>query len=171
MKLRCYLAHPFELLGSEEEKRLIRILKERRLEIINPFEKQTEKDRKNYTDTDNYGVIYYKKARDIWIEDLSTIKKVNLFVCYLPRGIVSIGTAAELMFALEWQKTKRNFNKHLRKKFGLGIMKRRDEPFLIQIISPIKHPLFAYALMYGNQYYESIDDFERFRQSRWKDAE
>lgn len=168
MKLKCYFAHSFELLGSEEEKRIMRILKERRVEIINPFDKE-EKLCKKYNVKNYYDGSIYKHAREIWITDLQLIKQSNLVVVYLPENMRAIGTAAELMFALEWQKKKRSFNKHLRKKFGLGMMKRKDEPFLIQIISPIKHPLFAYALMYGNQYYESIDDFERFRQSRWKD--
>lgn len=45
--------------------------------------------------------------------------------------------------------------------------KEEQQAFLIQLITQDRHPIIAWALCNGNQLYDNIDDFERFRQTRW----
>lgn len=84
--------------------------------------------------------LEYKKARDIWIEDFNAVYKADMILAYQPFG--TAGTGAEIIFA------------YLNHKF-------------IQIISPIRHPLFAYVLTGGNQMFLTIDDWKNHKQFRW----
>ena len=159
MKLRAYFAHPYKTIGSEGEKRIIDILEERKVKVINPFD--TEDDvLEKYNDKP-----LRKLGRDIWIKDLNQISKCNIFVVWMPDMPV-FGCAAELQYALEWQKEKREINRHIRMKTGVGF-DRQDEPYLIQMITKRKNPLIAYAIDYGNQLFETIDEFDKLQISRW----
>jgi len=149
-KLKCYFAHPFNTRGSEEEKKIISILEERRIEVINPFDGE-----------DRYLALFgvkeywqdplYNIGRDLWKKDLKQIEDCDMLVAYLPEG--SIGTAAEIQFALDCQKKKRR--------------NRANDPYLIQIITDIRHPLVAFAMAQGNQHFETIGDFKILRKCRW----
>ncbi len=153
-KLRVYFAHPSKMIDSDDEKRIIEILKSRQLDVINPFEKEAsiraQIDLKTWK-----GSMPKNIARQLWISDLSFINICDIIVAWFPI-YEAIGTAAEVQHALDLQKkyyyTRKNY---------------KSKGILIQIISKIRHPLFAYALQHGNQLYDTIDDFERFRLSDW----
>jgi len=156
LKLKCYFAHPYIKKNTTDKYKIKKILEERGIEVIDPFIGEykilREHGIKEYYETPNY-----KVARKFWIKDLSTIRECNMFVCWLPHP--SIGTSAELMYALEWQKRIGHQDRDL--------PQEDKRPYLIQIIAAKKHPLFAYSLMYGNQQFESIKDFEVLRVLKW----
>lgn len=82
----------------------------------------------------------YKQARQIWINDFKHVVDCDMLLAYQPVG--TAGTGAEILWA------------YIHHKF-------------IQIISPIRHPLFAYVLTKGNQFYDSIESWKNFRETRW----
>ena len=153
-KLRVYFAHPSKMIGSDDEKRIIQILKDRKLDVINPFDEEAsiriQINLKTWKDT-----MPKDFARKLWVNDLAFINTSDIIVAWFPL-YEAIGTAAEVQHALDLQKkyyyTRKNY---------------KSKGLLIQIISKIRHPLFAYALQHGNQLYDTIDDFERFKQSDW----
>lgn len=156
-KLKCYFAHSYELKDSSTKYKIKKILETRNLEVIDPFKGEFRILRKyNIKELDYYN-IDYKAGREMWTKDLAQIRGSDLFVGLLKEK--STGVAAELMYALEYQKRIRLSDNT--KPF------RERRPYLIQIISPVRHPLIAYALQYGNQHFETIKDFENLKAMRW----
>lgn len=82
----------------------------------------------------------YKLARRIWINDFKLLVEADMVLAYQPVG--TAGTGAEIVWA------------YIHHKF-------------IQIISPIRHPLFAYVLTGGNQMFETIEEWKNHKQMRW----
>jgi hypothetical protein len=82
----------------------------------------------------------YKLARKIWINDFKAVVDSDMLLAYQPVG--TAGTGAEIIWA------------YIHHKF-------------IQIISPIKHPLFAYVLTGPNQQFESIEDWKHHKRMVW----
>jgi len=144
-KLKCYLAHPYNCKDSEDKKKIMSILEERRVDVLDPFLAEGNLLKK-YGAKEYYSGPYhqkdaqYKLGREIWINDLIRVRKCDMILAWLPYP--SIGTAAEL------------FEAFIRGKF-------------IQIISPMKHPLFAYVTCGGNQQFETVHDFDKLRKFRW----
>lgn len=153
LKMSCYFAHPYVTLGTEDEARILKILKSRRIRVINPFDGEAPMLKEYGIDNtkDYYKSPYYSLAKRIWTKDLKQIKNANMILVWMP--VSSTGTAAELQYALDLQEK--------RKKQGI--------PFLIQIITSVRHPIVAYAMARGNQHFESIDDFERLNRCKWDD--
>ena len=44
---------------------------------------------------------------------------------------------------------------------------KNHEGYFIQIITRLQNPIIAWALCYNNQLYDNIDDFEKYRQTKW----
>lgn len=82
----------------------------------------------------------YKLAREIWIHDFKLVVEADMLLAYQPVG--TAGTGAEILWGFVHHK-------------------------FLQIISPIKHPLFAFVLVGGNQMFETIEDWINHRQMRW----
>jgi len=82
----------------------------------------------------------FKQARQIWINDFKHVVNSDMVLAYQPVG--TAGTGAEIIWA------------YIHHKF-------------IQIISPIKHPLFAYVLTGGNQQFETVEDWKHYRRLVW----
>jgi len=150
------MAHPYNKKSTPNKYKIKRILKERGVEVIDPFIGEFKLMREHGI-KDYYDKPDYKVAREMWVKDLAQIRDCNMILVWLPHD--SIGTAAELMYALEWQKRIRYQDKEL----------PSDErrAFLIQIIAAKKHPLFAYALQFGNQQFENVIAFEKMNVMRW----
>ena len=145
MNLKCYFAHAGTTCNSDEKIRLVEILEDRGLEVIDPFDDEEKILRKHGCKGKwFYDDPKYSAGREIWIKDLSQVREANLLLAWFSTGIHRyIGISAELMYGLEYQKRIR-FDNNTKPT-------ERQTPFLIQIISEIKHPLIAYALQYGNQ--------------------
>lgn len=140
-KLKCYFAHPWDTRGSEEEKRIIKALEDRRVEVCNPFDGEeglwAKYNRKAY-----YPNPPYKLGREIWILDLHRVKMCDMLVAYLPH--TAMCTAVELAEAYRLEK-------------------------FIQVISPMKHPLIAYVLDRDgkSQLFKTVEQFEKLKPQRW----
>jgi len=158
MKLKCYFAHPFRSKDTEEAKRIIEILKGRRVEVINPFVGEDKMAEKHGVEG-YYPTTPYKLGREIWVKDLDQIDNCNMALFWLPEGYTIVGCYAEIQHVIEYQ------NRIMRR--NIYIDPNEQEPYLVQFITEIRHPLIAWALCYGNQLYNDIDEFERFRQTRW----
>lgn len=174
MKIKCYFAHPFRTIGSEGEKRIISALERRGVIVINPFigeDKLCEK----YNVKSYYPKTLRKLGREIWIKDLKQIKESNLFLMWSPEfsgeygahfNTTARGCYAELQYAIVLQRQKKLVDKKIRERYGIGIS-RKDEPYLIQMITKDRHPIIAYALQSGNQLYSTIEEFEKLKQSKF----
>ena len=101
-KLRVYFAHPSKKKGSDEEKRIIEILENRQLDVINPFEEEKKLDLE-YDWKTWESSLPKNIARKLWIQDLSFVSICDILVAWFPL-YKAIGTAAELQFALDLQK-------------------------------------------------------------------
>ena len=156
MNLKCYFAHPYNKRHTAKKYKIRRALEERKVDVLDPFIGEFKLLRKHNI-KEYYEKPDYKVAREMWTKDLAQIRECTMFLCWLPHD--SIGTSAELMYALEWQKRMRHQDQELPQ------IERR--PYLIQIIAAKKHPLFAYALQFGNQQYETVEDFEKSKVMRW----
>ena len=84
--------------------------------------------------------LSYKQARKIWIKDFKAVSDSDMILAYQPVG--TAGTGAEILWA------------YINHKF-------------IQIISPIRHPLFAYVLTGPNQMFETIEDWKKYIKLVW----
>ena len=169
MKLRCYFAHPFRSIGLDGEKRIIEILESRRVEVVNPFTGENDMAKKYGVDA-YYPKTPYKLGRDIWTKDLSQLNQCNMALFWIPEDkdlppiynfmTTARGCYAEIQHAVEYQ------NMVLRR----DRLRREEDKkgYFIQIITKDRHPIIAWALCNGNQLYDDIDSFERFRQKRWK---
>lgn len=157
IKLKAYFAHPHSKRDSGKKYRIKRALKESGVEVIDPFIDEFKMMREHGI-KDYYDKPTYKLGREIWNKDLAQIRDCNMMVVWIPE--VSMGTSAELQYGLEWQKRIRFQDK--------GKPAEEKRPFLIQMITKIKHPLIAYALQFGNQQYYSVKDFETKRQFKWE---
>ena len=140
-KLRCYFSHPYEKRHSKKKYRIKKVLEERGVEVIDPFIGEFKILRKHNIEEDYYNNPKFKAAREMWIKDLKQVRECDMIVAWIPEP--SIGCSAEIQYAYK------------KKKF-------------IQIISPIKHPSFAYVLTGANQQFESVKDFENLRIMRWE---
>lgn len=148
-KLKVYFAHPHAFKDTLEAKRIIEILKERRVEVINPFDGEDEMMLTKYNRTYYYPDPPRKLGVDIWKQDLRRVTECDMIVVYVPEGQrLSGGCSWELNEAYRLNK-------------------------FIQIISSNKHPIFAFVLegkgrISENQMFETIDDFERLREINWR---
>lgn len=139
--IKCYFAHPYNKRKSKDKYKIKKILKERNVDVIDPFIGEFKLLKEHGVD-EYYNDPKYKLAREIWIRDLQKVRECEMLLAWSPEP--SLGTAVELFYA------------YTQKKF-------------IQIISAKKHPLFAYVLTGGNQLFETIDEFDKFNVYRWKD--
>lgn len=151
MRIRCYFAHPLKFKDSKEKMDIVLELLSRHLKIIDPF-KDEQEILDDFGVDRYYGNEYWELARRIFTKDLGQISSCRILVAWVPvnTGYESfdtknvpyevIGTTEEIAYAYEHNK-------------------------FIQIISPIKHPSFA---VYADQYFETIDDFIRRREYKWK---
>ena len=157
-KLKCYFAHPYSSKGTEDEAKILQILKERRIKVIDPFEEDHKIKRKfNMKEDDPFDYSNIKFNREVWIDDLRSIRRSNLVLIWIPE--ISMGVSAELSYALTYQ--------HKIEHFNSGVRDDKKRIFHIQIITSVRHPLLAYALQNGNQLFNNIHDFDRMRQSEW----
>ena len=138
MRIRCYLAHPFKFKDSKEKMDIVKELLSRHVKIVDPF-KEEQEILDDFGVDSYYGNESWELARRIWTKDLGQISSCRIVVAWMPTYEM-IGTASEVAYAYEHNK-------------------------YIQIISPIKHPSFA---LYADQYFESIDDFIKRREYKWK---
>ncbi|MHA1795243.1 MAG: hypothetical protein ACTSUK_03965 [Promethearchaeota archaeon] len=139
MKLKCYFAHPYYTIGTYGEKRIKEELKSRRLEVIDPFEKE-QKLLKEFAVEEYYtGPQYYELARKMWTKDMGYVKTCDIVVAWIP-DYRALGTAMEIAIAYEAGK-------------------------FIQIISPLKHPSYA---VYADQYFLTIADWVSYREYKWE---
>ena len=142
-KFLCYFAHPYESIGSPEEKLIMDELKSRGVTVVNPFDGEDELMLKKYGRTCYYPDPPYGLAREIWIKDLRQVKDCNMILVYVPDGVrLSGGCGIEMFYAYQQGK-------------------------FIQIISKSKHPAFAYVLDGHTQMFTSIANWKRKRELRW----
>lgn len=140
----CYFAHPYESQGRPEEAEIIEELKSRRVVVYNPFDGENEMMLKKYGRTNYYPDPPYKMGREIWAKDLRQVSEADMILVYVPEGErLSGGVGIEMFHAYQLHK-------------------------FIQIVSSSRHPAFAYVLTKGNQYYDSINSWKIFRQTRWE---
>lgn len=137
-KFKCYFAHLTNMIGSEEEADIIEELEFRRIDIINPFDRQKEI-------RDKYMKIGWNKAtyddyRTIWSSDLSSIAESDMILAWLSNA--STGCGAEIQYAYMLHK-------------------------FIHIIAPKKHPLYAHVLTGGNRMFLSIEDWKNNKWFVW----
>jgi len=135
--LKAYLAHPYDKRKSTSKYKIKKTLEERGVEVVDPFKGEYVILRKHGV-KEYYSEPKYKMARELWIKDLQEIKDCDMLVAWVPDDENCRGTCVEIYHA------------YLHKKF-------------IQIISPARHPSFAYVLTGGNQMFESIEDFVKLR--------
>ena len=162
MKLCCYYAHPFSTKGSEGEKEIIKILKSRYIRITNPFDGEDDYIKKTFKVENYYPTTPFDAGVWIWDKCIRQINNSDLFLVWIPEQkeitgslghfkTTARGCYAELQYAVDLQTRRR--------KAGI--------PYLIQMITTDRHPIIAWALNRGNQIYNSINDFNRFREIQW----
>lgn len=140
-KLKGYFAHPYKKRLSSNKYKIKAELKERGVEVIDPFIGEY-KILRRHNIKEYYEAPNYKLAREIWLKDFQQVEMCNILVAWIPENLPVIGTTAELVHAHRFGK-------------------------FIQIISPLKHPLFAYVLGKGNQQFETVKDFINRRRMIW----
>jgi nucleoside 2-deoxyribosyltransferase len=97
--MKCYVAHPHKLRGTNEQKRLFYAVKARGYELVNPFAFESEKNGSQYYDDANY-----EHARLIVEYDFNLIKECDVLVAYCPKDMPTWGTSMEIAKAREWGK-------------------------------------------------------------------
>lgn len=139
MGLKCYFAHPFLNKDSSEKDLIIKTLRERKVDVYDPF--VFEEDLlKKYEVKTYYDDPNWELAREMTTKDLKAIHESDMLLAWLPAS--GIGTSMEIMYA------------YIKKKF-------------IQIISPIIHPF--YSLMASDrQFFLSPEDYTKRRYYKWK---
>jgi len=144
-KLKAYFAHPWRSKDLPDKQRIIDILESRKVEVIDPFTGENELCEK-YGEKDYYPNCNYELGRAIWLKDLQQIRNCDMVVAWIPDNVEGrvMGTSYELCYAFMQYPAK-----------------------FIQIISPLKHPFFAYLISGGNQHFTSIDSFEKLRKEQW----
>lgn len=141
---KCYFAHPYESRDSPEEAEIIAELESRGCTVLNPFDGEDELMLEKYGRTNYYPDPPYKLGREIWMKDERQVSESDMILVYVPDGTrLSGGCGIEMRMAYLWHK-------------------------FIQIISKSRHPAFAYVLTGGNQMFDSIDNWKRNKQLRWK---
>lgn len=118
-KLLVYFAHPYSKKDSHGEREIISILEKKGYEVVNPFDGEGK-----FLEEQNHSTAYYKDADGdvgsaLWDKDLKQVKKCNALLVWLPEK--GIGSSKEEVYAIFWRKE-------------------------IIIISPFKHPSFAYEV-------------------------
>lgn len=145
-KMKCYLAHPNEERGTPEIDEITKELERRGVEVVNPFSGEDRLMKEKYNRKNYYPDPPYSLGREIWIKDMrQVIKECDMFLVYAPVHLTG-GCGWELCEAYRHHK-------------------------FIQIISPSRHPCFAFSLTRGNQMYDSIEDWKKFRQLKWKEED
>ena len=152
MNLKCYFSHPVRSRGIYGEQRIMDIIKSRRVEVINSYDKDIGVSMK-------YTPGSYSYWRTIWTENIKQMDKCNIALFWLPEKFEISGCFAELQHIVEYQ------NRIMRRNIHLNV--DEQEPYLIQIITRLRNPIIAWALCYNNQLYDNIEDFEKFRQTKW----
>ncbi|MCP4651654.1 MAG: hypothetical protein GY853_16455 [PVC group bacterium] len=143
--LKAYFAHGWRSKSHPDKQRILDILKERKVEVIDPFVGEDEMCAK-YGEEDYYPNCNYKLGRAIWLKDLQHIRECDMVVAWIPEGVEGrfMGTSYEMCYAF-----------------------MQYPPKFMQIISPLKHPFFAYLISGGNQHFTSIEAFEKLRKEKW----
>jgi len=143
-KLKAYLAHSWRSRDHPDKQRIIDILKQRRVDVIDPFDGEEELCAK-FGETDYYPNCNYKLGRAIWDKDMQQVRNCDVLIAWIPDDVEGrfMGTSYEICYAHEHNK-------------------------FIQIISPLKHPFFAFLVSKGHQWYGSIESFERLRKEKWE---
>ena len=141
--MKCYFAHPFKLRFSEEKKEIMEILKDRGIDVLDPFideEKiNIEYGAKNYYDDAIKNRL--KLGQKIWQHDLDRVLKCDMILVWQPHA--TTGCTVEMWEAF------------------------RNHKF-IQIIAPNQHPVFAYILKTGrNQQFRRIEEFKKLQKWKW----
>ncbi len=145
-KLKCYFAHPYESRNTPEEQEIIKELESRRIMVINPFDGEDEMMLKEYGRTSYYPDPPYELGRKIWAQDLKRVAECDMILIYVPEGVrLSGGCGIEMFHAYQLHK-------------------------FIQIISKSKHPAFAWVLTGGNQMYETVEDWKKYRIFKWQEV-
>lgn len=137
--IKCYFAHPYHSRKSPKIDKIKEELRFRQVEVYDPFLEEEEilarYDKKEYYE----GKIYWQLARDIWTKDIGSLKKCQFVLGWIPDRNC-IGTAAEIATAYDFKK-------------------------FIQIISPLRHPMFS---VYADQYFLSVDEWIRRHEYIWE---
>jgi len=143
-KFKCYFAHPYPSIGSPEEIEILEELKNRRVDVVNPFDDEDDFMLTKHGRTSYYPDPPYKMARGMWIKDLRQVAKCDMILVYVPDGMrLSGGCGIEMFHA--WQL----------KKF-------------IQVISNHWHPAIAYVLdSKGNQFFNTVEQWKKHKQVKW----
>lgn len=133
-----YFAHPFDTIGTEKESEIKEKLSES-YEVCDPFETEEELNKK-------YGVDnYYDNPTKEFAFSILTADKDKVYKCdelfaWIPKGITTIGTVIEMMWAN-----------------GVGklvtVLSYKPQPFFVQ---------------YSDTLYTSYEDFMNDHRYIWK---
>jgi len=143
-RMKAYLAHSWRSRHHPDKYRIISILNERGVDVIDPFEGE-DKLCREFGEENYYPNCKFDLGRSMWRKDLQQIDSCDMLVAWVPNHIDGrfIGTSFELGYA------------YIKRKF-------------IQIISPLRHPAFAFLKKKKAQVFESVDDFEKLKEMWWE---
>jgi len=139
--MRTYFAHPYDTIGTPDEKLLLDIMKEDGWNVLNPFENNPK----------DFGVIEriksgwftLKDARTLVTNDLLNIGRCDTILVWIPNSSQTVGTICEMVYARE---------------YGL---------FVIAIHSTLDSGPHAWVADHADLLYLTINDFIADRPVLW----
>jgi len=117
-----YLAHPYDMRNSEMKKEIVKILS-KRYTVMDPFASEPD----GYYKTPSVNL-----AHEIINKDFNLLLSCDEYFGWFPKGVTSIGTAIEMMWAYMLEKP-------------VSTMSHRPNPFL---------------LVHSDKFYSSLDELE-----------
>ena len=95
--MRTYFAHPYDSIGTDGERRLIKAMEECGWSILNPFDNDPIDS--DAVENIKSGTFSVEDAAVLVNNDLTHILECDAILVWIPEGIPSVGTICEMMFA------------------------------------------------------------------------
>jgi len=139
--VKVYFSHPYDTIGTPDEKRLLDIIKEEGWEVINPFENNPEDV--GVIDRVKSSKFTLKDARDLVTNDLLNLGRCDAILVWIPNSSQTVGTICEMVYA---------------RKLGL---------FVVAIHCKLDGGPHAWMVHHADLLYLTIDDFAADRPTQW----
>ena len=99
--MRVYFAHPYDTINSPAEKTILKGMKDRGWEVLNPFEHNPEESIIERIKSGNFNVC---DALCLVENDLENINKCDAVLVWIPNISTSVGTICEMVYAFKMHK-------------------------------------------------------------------
>lgn len=98
MTYKIYFAHPFKKKGTKMESKIIELLSNQGLDVIDPFKGEEDILRK-YGITNYYDNPSKQLSREIYRRDYESVHSCDFLFAWLPTDVYTIGTPIEFSWA------------------------------------------------------------------------